>query len=65
MTPSDIWDFRKRHELTVAGLAEVLGVHKSQVSRWETGQREAPPWLPKFLAALDRLKKLQDSRAVT
>jgi hypothetical protein len=59
MEATKIWDFRKRHDLTVAGLAEILGVHKSQVSRWETGQREPPPWLPKFLAALDKLKQLQ------
>jgi transcriptional regulator with XRE-family HTH domain len=48
-----LWDFRKRHNLTVSELAEMLGVHKSQVSRWETDKRKIPYWLEKFLACLD------------
>ena len=50
---SDMWDFRRRHNLTGSDLAKILGVHKSQISRWETGQRGIPLWLEKFLACLD------------
>jgi transcriptional regulator with XRE-family HTH domain len=53
LKPEAIWDFRKRHNLTGLELAEMLGVHKSQISRWETGQRQIPLWLEKFLACLD------------
>jgi transcriptional regulator with XRE-family HTH domain len=54
LKPPAIWDFRIRHNLTGSELARLLGVHKSQVSRWETGQREIPAWLEKFLACLDK-----------
>lgn len=53
MKPAAMWDFRRRHRLTTVELAQLLGVHKSQVSRWETGQRRIPPWLEKFLECLD------------
>jgi len=53
MNPAVLWDFRLRHRLSVVELAQRLGVHKSQVSRWETGQRKIPPWLEKFLGCLD------------
>lgn len=50
---SDMWDFRRRHNLTGSDLAKIVGVHKSQISRWETYQRRIPLWLEKFLACLD------------
>jgi DNA-binding transcriptional regulator YiaG len=53
LNPTVMWNFRKRHNLTVPQLAEVLGVHKSQVSRWETSQRKIPLWVEKFLTCLD------------
>jgi DNA-binding transcriptional regulator YiaG len=62
LNPPDIWNFRTRHDLTGADLARMLGVHKSQISRWETGQRESPLWLEKFLACLDQT--LPSSRSV-
>jgi len=49
-----MWDFRNRHHLNVVQLAERLGVHKSQISRWETSKRDIPLWVEKFLACLDR-----------
>lgn len=49
-----MWDFRRRHNLNVVQLAERLGVHKSQISRWETSRRNIPLWVEKFLACLDR-----------
>ena len=54
MWPIDqIYDFRKRHNLTCSALAEMIGVHKSQVTRWEMGTQKIPAWLPKMLALLD------------
>jgi transcriptional regulator with XRE-family HTH domain len=53
LKPPKLWDFRIRHNLTGSDLAEMLGVHKSQVSRWETGQRKIPLWMEKFLACLE------------
>jgi hypothetical protein len=53
LKPEDIWSFRIRHNLTGSQLAERLGVHKSQISRWETMQRPIPLWMEKFLACLD------------
>lgn len=49
-----MWTFRRRHNLTGADLAKMLGVNKSQISRWETGQRQIPLWMEKFLECLDR-----------
>jgi transcriptional regulator with XRE-family HTH domain len=53
LRPPQLWNFRERHNLTGTDLAEMLGVHKSQVSRWETGKRKIPLWLEKFIACLD------------
>ncbi len=64
MEPYILWDFRKGHNLTGLELAEMLGVHKSQVSRWETGQRQIPPWLKKFLACLDETLAIKASAAL-
>ena len=52
MKPDDLANFRKRHDLTPSALADLLGVHKSQISRWENERREPPLWLEKFLACL-------------
>jgi len=55
LRPAVLWDFRRRHNLTVPELAEMLGVHKSQISRWETSQRPIPPWMENSLhASIDK-----------
>ena len=54
LKPEVMWDFRIRHNLTTVQLAERLGVHKSQISRWETRKRKIPLWVEKLLACLDR-----------
>lgn len=53
MTKYDLWNFRKRHNLNGKQLAEIIGVHRSQVTRWETDQQKIPMWLEKFLACLE------------
>ncbi len=54
MQPAAMWDFRKRHNLTGSDLAKLLGVHKSQICRWETSHRPIPLWIEKFLSCLDK-----------
>ena len=49
MLPSDLWDLRKKHDLTCAALAEIVGIHKSQITRWETGKQKIPQWLENLL----------------
>ncbi len=49
MLPAYLWDLRKKHNLTCAVLAEIVGVHKSQITRWETGQQKIPQWLENLL----------------
>lgn len=47
--PTDLWNLRNKHNLTCAQLAEIVGVHKSQVTRWETGKQKIPFWLSNLL----------------
>lgn len=49
MHPTDLWNLRNKYNLTCAQLAEIVGVHKSQVTRWETGKQKIPPWLSNLL----------------
>lgn len=54
MTPKQLRDWRKKHEVSQTALAELLGVHKMTVSKWE---RDAQP-IPGFLAlALSELAR--------
>lgn len=46
--------FRKRHYLNGRELAHLVGVHPSQVTRWESGIQTVPQWLENFLSCLDK-----------
>jgi DNA-binding transcriptional regulator YiaG len=49
---------RERAGITQEDLAQVLGVDRATVSRWETGEREPrPSQLEGYLRALDRLTR--------
>jgi DNA-binding transcriptional regulator YiaG len=49
---------RERAGITQEDLAQVLGVDRATVSRWETGEREPrPSQLEGYLQALDRLTR--------
>lgn len=50
MTPSELLELRKQKGWTQARLAEELGCHQSQVSRWESGKRPVPKWVKKSIA---------------
>ena len=61
MTPEQIQDFRTRHNITIAELAEKIGASTSQISSWENGRRVIPLWVGKFLNCLDFVDKLYTS----
>lgn len=50
--PSDIIDLRKRLSLSQEELAAELGVHRSNVSRWETGDTRPGGAVRKLLDGL-------------
>lgn len=55
-SPGDkIRKWRSRHGLTMAQLAEELGVKMNTVHRWEVGFHPVPPFLPLALAELERV----------
>ncbi|HFC97509.1 MAG TPA: XRE family transcriptional regulator [Thermosulfurimonas dismutans] len=46
--------WRKKHGLTQAELAWLLGVSQSAIGKWETGDRKIPPFLSFTLSCLER-----------
>jgi len=58
--PTDLWNLRIKYNLTCAQLAEIVGVHKSQVTRWETGKQKIPPWLSNLLRYWEQSKDHSD-----
>ena len=56
-------NFRKRHFLNGKELAHLVGVHPSQVTRWENGNQTVPQWLENFLSCLDKQLPAQRSAA--
>jgi transcriptional regulator with XRE-family HTH domain len=49
---------RERAGITQADLAQVLGVDRATVSRWESGERDPrPSQLEPYVAALERLMR--------
>ena len=56
MKPEEITTWRKKQNLTQMALAEILGVTRAAVSRWESGKRPIPPFLHLALKCL-KVKK--------
>ncbi len=56
MHHTDLWILRKKYNLTCSALAEIVGVHKSQVTRWETGKQKLPQWLENLLRYWEQAK---------
>jgi transcriptional regulator with XRE-family HTH domain len=53
MTPTELQAWRKQADLSQAGLAELLGVDKMTISRWERSERSIPPFLHLALQAIE------------
>ena len=53
MQPGDIMEFRMKHNLSGSELAQLLGVHKSQVTRWETRRQKIPRWIENFFRLIE------------
>jgi len=45
MKISELKNWRKKKNLTQKKLAEIIGVDRVTVARWETGRRRIPHWL--------------------
>jgi transcriptional regulator with XRE-family HTH domain len=54
MDPADLVKWRKGQGYTQKGLAELLGVDKMTVYRWEKAMREIPPFLHLALKFLEQ-----------
>ena len=55
MSGEDISYWRIQHNLTQQQLADLLGIHRVALARWESGARQSP-WFLKL--ALERLEQL-------
>ena len=53
MTPDDLKEWRNTRSLTQRGLGNLLGVTKTCVYRWESGDRHIPSFLHLALECLD------------
>ena len=56
--PEEIKQIRKSLGVTQGRLAEIMGVHKVSVSRWENGKADPSPMAVKFLRILQRVPML-------
>lgn len=54
MTGTEIKAWREARGLTQAQLAELIGVHRVTLARWETGTRIPHPMVGIVLARLDQ-----------
>ena len=56
MNPKELIAWRERHGLNQVKLADLLGVTKACISRWESGERKIPAFLHITLKCL-KVKK--------
>lgn len=56
MKPSDLIKWRKKYKYTQSKLAQILGVTKTTVYRWEKAMREFPPFLHLTLECIEKKK---------
>jgi DNA-binding XRE family transcriptional regulator len=54
MTPDQLRAWRNNHSMTQQELADLLGVTKTCVYRWEAGLRKIPPFLHLALECVER-----------
>ncbi len=56
MTPEELKSWRKKAGYTQEELAQILGITKTTVYRWEAAMREIPPFLALALECLEKKK---------
>lgn len=54
MSGPDLKQWREQRGLTQAQLADLIGVHRVTLARWEVGMRVPHPMLDHVLATIDR-----------
>jgi len=54
MNPSELFEWRTGQGYTQKGLADLLGVDKMTVYRWEKAMRDIPPFLHLALKYLEK-----------
>jgi len=54
MTREELINWRKKHSLRQEDLAQVLGIARVSVTRWENGTRKIPPFLHWALESISR-----------
>jgi transcriptional regulator with XRE-family HTH domain len=59
MTRKELQEWRRKRGLSQEGLARHLGVIRITVTRWETGARTIPSFLPLALEALENRMKME------
>jgi DNA-binding transcriptional regulator YiaG len=52
LSPAELRGFRTKHKLHQEDLAQLLGVHRNTVARWEASLRPIPPYLNLTLEGL-------------
>ena len=57
MRPEELKEWRTKRRLTQQSLADLLSVTKPTISRWESGSRHIPAFLPLALKCLKLKKK--------
>jgi predicted transcriptional regulator len=63
MTPDELKEWKNKFNCNQVQLAEMLGVSKMCVSRWERGERKIPPFLIHALKWLE-LKEGGESKTM-
>lgn len=57
MSAAEVQAWREAYVLTRAAMADLLGVDRTTVRRWETGHTPPPRWLPLALETLAGQRK--------
>lgn len=57
MTKDELKEWRGKRKISQQQLADLLGVAKVTVARWELGMRQIPPFLHLALRFLEKYKK--------
>ena len=66
MEGQELKSWRKKRWVTQGKLAEMLGVHRVTIAKWEAGDRGIPTFLPLALEALEhRLEKERENGSVS